>query len=50
MYCRHCGKEVEAGTKFCRFCGGALSGTGTNAPAQNIAVSCPACGAVPPVG
>ncbi|MBQ3706634.1 MAG: zinc ribbon domain-containing protein [Clostridia bacterium] len=50
MYCRHCGKEVEPGTKFCRFCGGALSGNGEPAVARNIVKTCPICGAVPPDG
>lgn len=25
MYCRHCGKQVEEDSKFCRICGGALA-------------------------
>lgn len=24
MFCRHCGKEIEADSKFCKFCGGGL--------------------------
>lgn len=22
MYCKHCGKEIEDGSKFCNYCGG----------------------------
>ncbi|MBN2754932.1 MAG: zinc ribbon domain-containing protein [Candidatus Goldbacteria bacterium] len=25
MYCRHCGKQVEEDSKFCRLCGGSLA-------------------------
>lgn len=27
MYCKHCGKEIPENSKFCRYCGNALSGS-----------------------
>jgi hypothetical protein len=39
MYCRHCGKQVEEDSKFCRLCGGALAAAAEPVkPVQNITV------------
>lgn len=34
MYCKHCGKKIPEGSKFCRFCGNSLEKSKTD-PHQN---------------
>lgn len=45
MHCRHCGQQIEADSKFCRFCGGDQSPPQPQTPSPPLA---PALGASAP--
>ena len=36
MFCKNCGKELDAGSNFCNFCGASQVETNTNSTAYNF--------------
>ena len=45
MFCKNCGKEISAGTKFCPFCGNAQN-VMNKEDNSSVLDQCPYCGAV----